>query len=168
MQKYLIALTLLISLFSCAEEIEEPYRLPKNPEQLLASDSTKTWKIARRFNDKTRMNMGYCFMRYRQEFSVEGKVSDNNNESNECGESLVATWKILTNSNQQSYLRLSSDQIPALFNQEKNFKDFKILKLTKDSLTLSFRHKQYGDTYRTITDYLVREDLDIGDRNFHW
>lgn len=39
--------------------------------------------------------------------------------------------------------------------------------LSNDSLTLSYTHKQFTKRLR-ITDYLVREDLPVEDRNFHW
>lgn len=71
-----IALAMLI--ISCSEK--EPYRLPENAESLLHGDSTKTWKIARRYNNDVRMNMGPCFMTYRQSFSEDHQVSDNNAE----------------------------------------------------------------------------------------
>ncbi|MFT5892943.1 MAG: hypothetical protein ACI9Y7_003058, partial [Dokdonia sp.] len=84
-----------------------------------------------------------------------------------CGPSLEATWEITTSEKGDTYLKLTSDQIPELLNQESNEKFFRILYLSKDSLTLSFVHKQFNKR-RRITDYLVREDLEIEDRDFHW
>lgn len=159
---------LCIILFaSCAKKKLKPYELPDNAIVLLTADSVKSWKIARRYNGKTRMNMGSCFLSYRQRFRESGIVSDNNADNKDCGPSLEATWEITTEENGYSYLKFTSDQLPELLNQNKNFKLFKILYLSKDSLTISFTHVQFSER-RTITDYLVRENLEVEDRDFHW
>lgn len=80
------------------------FRIPKNAVQLLTVDSIKSWKIARRYNGSTRMNMGDCFLGYRQRFRTSaalsvnssGLVQDNNGELRNCGPSLKATWEITT------------------------------------------------------------------------
>lgn len=157
----------ILILISCADTPSLPYELPENSITLLTSDSVKTWKIAKRYNGETRMNMGDCFLGYRQCFRESGLVKDNNGSLMNCGPSLNAQWKIITQDNGHSYLRIMGDQIPELLSQEEDFKFFKILHISKDSLTLSFTHRQYNKK-RTITDYLVRDDLEVDDRNFHW
>ena len=113
------------------------------------------------------MNMGPCFMSYRQSFSEDHKVSDNNAENDNCGPSLAGNWEFKKGAKGDPYIKISSPDIPELLNTDKDYKYFKILKLSADTLKLSFKHTQYGNTSRTITDILVREDLDIGDRYFH-
>jgi len=121
------------------------------------------------------MNMGDCFLGYRQRFATSaalnanssGLVEDNNGELRNCGPSLKAIWEITTSDQGDSYLKLTSDQIPELLGQESKEKFFKILYLNNDSLTLSYVHKQFAKRLR-ITDYLVREDLPVEDRDFHW
>ncbi len=162
-------------MISCKEVPSEPYAVPENAVYLLTADSVKTWKIARRYNGKTRMNMEGCFLGYRQRFRTSaalsinssGTVTDNNGELRNCGPSLEATWEITTSDKGDTYLKFTSDQIPELLGQESNEKFFKILHISKDSLTLSFVHKQFNKR-RRITDYLVREDLEVADRDFHW
>ena len=167
MKHYFTAILVLALLFaSCTQEIK-PYKLPTNALSLLHGDSSKTWKIARRYNDEVRMNMGPCFMDYRQTFQNNNMVSDNNGSNSNCGPSLRGGWELKKSSNGHPYIKISSEDISELLNTEKDYKNFKILKLNKDTLKISFRHKQYGNKYRTITDVLVREDLDIGDRYFH-
>ncbi|WP_165499073.1 lipocalin family protein [Gramella sp. KN1008] len=134
---------------------------------LIHGDSSKTWKIARRYNDDVRMNMGPCFLSYRQTFRADKTVADNNEERIDCGPSLKGIYEFRKDSKGYSYVKIKSPDIPSLMNIEKDYKYFKVLKLNKDTLTISFKHKQYGNNYRTITDVLVREDLDIGDRYFH-
>lgn len=156
---------MMIGMISCQED--QVYELPENAATLLTGDSTKTWKLARRFNNNVRMNMSPCFLNYRQSFSVDNIVEDNNGKNKNCGPSLVGIWDFKKGVKNEPYLRINSPQIPELLSTNKEYKDFKILKLTKDTLEVVFRYNQYGNTSRLITDILVREDLDIGDRNFH-
>jgi len=160
-----ILVTLILFLFSCNDN--ETYTLPENAEHLIYGESSKSWKIARRYNDDIRMNMGPCFMAYRQTFEQDKTVSDNNEKNRGCGASLYGTWQFKKDSQGQAYIKITSPDIPELLNTDKDYKYFKILKLTKDTLKLSFKHTQYGNKSRTITDLLVRENLDIGDRYFH-
>ena len=164
----MISFLLFLILFSgCGSEPVIPYEIPENAVSLLTADTSKTWKIARRYNGKARMNMEGCFMLYRQKFSISGIVTDNNAENTNCGPSLNADWEITKTEKGNYYLKLTSADIPDLLNQEEDYTFFKILRLTKDSLTVSFRHKQFGKE-RVITDYLVQEDIVVPDRNFHW
>ncbi len=162
----LITLSIVFCLTSCNED-HKPYELPENAHYLINGDSLKTWKIARRYNDDIRMNMGPCFMAYRQSFKADQTVFDNNKDNADCGPSLKAEWEFKQGPKGDPYIKLSSPDIPELMNTDKNYKYFKILKLTADTLKISFKHNQYGNESRTITDILVREDLDIGDRYFH-
>ena len=164
--RFLSILLILFAFLACTQP-HEPYALPENAQALLRGDSTKTWKIARRYNDDIRMNMGPCFMAYRQTFSSDNSVRDNNETTEDCGPSLKGNWNFKIGPEGEPYVKISSLDIPKILNTEKDYKYFKILKLTEDTLKLSFKHKQYGNTVREITDILVREDLDIGDRYFH-
>ena len=154
-------------MISCSDTKEIPYELPENAVSLLTADSIKSWKLARRYNGKTRMNMGDCFLGYRQRFRESGIVSDNNETLRDCGPSLTATWEITTSEKGYPYIKLTSDQIPELLGQESDEKFFKILYLSNDSLVLSYSHKQFNQK-RKITDYMVREGLEVTDRAFHW
>lgn len=162
----LIFISSIFLLSSCNEEAS-PYNLPENASNLIHGDSLKTWKIARRYNDDIRMNMNPCFLAYRQTFKTDQTVNDNNGENRDCGPSLSGEWQFKKGPKGNSYLKVSSPDLPKLLNTDKDYKYFKILKLTEDTLKVSFKHKQYGNKLRTITDVLVREDLNIGDRNFH-
>ncbi len=168
MKQYLIFLTLICvwTYSSCSIERKQPYLPPENIIDIIAGDSTKVWKIAKRYNGKTRMNMGDCFLGYRQIFSQTGEVYDNNELLNKCGPSLKGSYEILKDSLGYTHIRISSDQIPALMNIEETYKDFRIFYASKDSLHISFSHTQYG-TKRRISDYLVQEDVKVKDRNFH-
>jgi len=158
---------LLFLMMSCQSSTKEPYVLPDNARFLLTADSVKHWKLAKRYNGKTRMNMGDCFLKYRQHFRESGQVIDNNEENKGCGPSLKADWEFTSSDKGYWYLKFTSEQIPELLGQTEDYKLFKIHKLTQDSLMLSFTHKQFGER-RVITDYLVRHDLEVDDRNFHW
>ena len=162
---FLILIT-IFTLLACSDR-HTPYDLPENTQFLLHGDSTKTWKIARRYNDAVRMNMGPCFLAYRQTFNSDHSVQDSNDTNEDCGSSLKGKWNFKKGPNGDPYIKINSPDIPELMNFEKDYKYFKILKLTADTLKISFKHQQYGDTYRKITDVLVREDLDIGDGYFH-
>ncbi|MDT0647380.1 lipocalin family protein [Zunongwangia sp. F260] len=162
------SLIVLIFLFySCNKDSEEPYKLPENPVTLISSDSIKTWKIAERYNGKVRMNMGPCFMSYRQTFLRDSSFYDNNEKTKGCGETLKGKWHLHHNSKGDPYIKLVSPQISQLLNIPENYKFFKILYLSKDTLKLAFEHQQYGNKKRIITDLFVREDLDVGDRYYH-
>lgn len=163
MKRYLV----LIFLFIACNEAHEPYFLPDDAANLIHGDSLKTWKIARRYNDEVRMNMGPCFMAYRQTFKADKTFFDNNEKNRDCGPSLKGTWQFKKGPEGDSYVKISGPDLSNLLNTDKDYKYFKILKLTEDTLKLSFKHKQYGNKVRKITDILVRENLDIEDRYFH-
>ena len=159
---------LLLLLLGCSSAEEPPFVLPSSAKQLLAGDSTKVWKLAQRFNNRTRMNMGDCFLSYRQTFFSGGMVRDNNGEVKGCGETLEAKWTFVKSQQGYYYLRLESEEIPTLMNIEDDFKLFKVLDLTEESMTLQFQHAQFSDKTTTITDFLVPEDVNVEGRTFHW
>lgn len=166
MRKYLLIVGLLAA--SCAEPDKKPYILPKNAMSFLTNDSTKSWKLAKRFNNDTRMNMGKCFLSYRLTYKTDMTMNDNNGESKDCGESLQATWKFVEDKHNNPYVKVSSEQIPMLMNIQEDYKFFKIIHISEDKLTLQFRHKQFSNNTTTITDYYVPEHVFVEDRNFHW
>lgn len=169
MKKTIFIGLLAMSLFgiSACKEKHIPYILPSHALSLIHGDSAKTWKIARRYNDDVRMNMGPCFMRYRQTFNKNKSFVDNNEMNPDCGPSLKGDWQLINNSKGDHFIKLSSPEIPNVLHTEKDYIYFKILKVGRDTLEISFRHKQYGNKFRTIRDVLVRDNLDIGDRYFH-
>ena len=168
MKTYLQVLVLSVFLYSCAKSDTSPYQLPTDHIQLIAGDSMKIWKLAARFNNKTRMNMAGCFLNYQQTFSVNRTVKDNLEDFRDCGKSLIGTWKVVKDQNQNYYIKITSDRIPELLKIEENFKLFKVLHLSDDELRLQFRHKQFSEKITTITDILVPSDLPIEGRDFHW
>lgn len=163
---FFLSLLSTIILNACKESSPNTFELPPNATNLLAGDSVKTWKLAKRFNDGYRMNMGECFLSYRQSFKSDGTVKDNNEEQADCGESLVATWEIIEEKG-EFFIQLTSDQIPQLLNIEENFKRFKIIELQEESLKLTFTHKQFSNKIRLIEDHLVPEDVIVPNRDFH-
>ena len=165
---FLLILGIALIYCSCSSVQSEPYNLPYNARVLLSGDSVKTWKLAQRYNNRTRMNMGDCFLSYRQTFGFDGTVQDNSGENKDCGETLYGQWKFAKTGEGDYYLKIESDQLPELMNIEEDFKLFKILNLTDSMLTLQFQHKQFSNKTSTITDFLVPESVSVTDRNFHW
>lgn len=95
-------------------------------------------------------------------------MQDNAGETGECGETLFATWKLGKDKRGNSFLKLNSGQLPELMQIKEGYKFFKILQLSEDQLVLEYKHKQYGNKSRTITDFYVPEDVHVEDRDFHW
>lgn len=167
MEKYGWIIICILTLLSCKEEKKKPYSPPENIKELISGSTSKTWKLAKRYNGKTRMNMGDCFLGYLQTFTSVGTVRDNNSEQPNCGSSLEGKWSVLKDSLGYSYIRIESPQIPELMGVEQVYKDFRIFYASKDSLHLSFIHMQYG-TQRRISDYLVEASVVVPDRDFHF
>ncbi len=163
----LIVIALLVLCFSCQKEQQTRYEVPETINTLIAGDSAKVWKIAKRYNGKTRMNMGDCFLSYRQTFSKDGTVLDNNEENQDCGPSLKGNWSVVKDTLGYSHIRIESPQIVELFGAEQDYKDFRIFYASVDSLHISFLHTQFGER-RRISDYLVQEDITVADRDFHF
>ena len=156
-----------ILFISCLSNKKKVSKLPDNPIESLTGTSIKTWKLAKRYNNGTRMNMGDCFLSYRITYKANMTFADNNGEYNDCGPSMIGKWEIITDKKGYSYIKQTSDQIPILLNIDKNYKFFKILKLNKDTLQIQFRHKQFSSK-STFVDLLVRDDINVKDRDFHW
>ncbi|MEM8894802.1 MAG: hypothetical protein AAGC88_09505 [Bacteroidota bacterium] len=168
LKSILLLLAITVIGISCEEEEKPPYELPQNAKQLLAGDSSKTWKLARRFNNKTRMNMGDCFLTHRDTYLADGTMHNNSGDQRDCGETLNATWRFTKDKKGNSYIRWTSDQLPQLLNIDKNYKAFKILKMTEEEMVLQFSHKQFSDKTTIITDIWVPENASVKDREFHW
>ncbi|WP_299228666.1 lipocalin family protein [uncultured Psychroserpens sp.] len=166
--KYLIILLALASFLSCIDDKKPPFNLPQSPKTLIAGDSAKSWKLARRFNNKTRMNMGDCFLSYRVTYLTNGYMHDNNAEQENCGETLTADWIIYHSKDNYPYIKLKSEKLKKLMHLDKDYKFFKILDLNENLMVLEFRHKQFSSKESTIVDFLVPEDVSIDDREFHW
>ncbi len=161
-------LHIVVIFLACSSQEKEPYQLPEDARLLLAGEGEKTWKLARRLNNGTRMNMGDCFLRYRQTYTQSDSTYTNNGEFRDCGESLFASWKFVKDPKDNTYIKVTSAQLPALMNQEQDFKLFKVLALEKDLLVVQFYHEQFSDKVTSITDVLVPEGTEVADRDFHW
>jgi hypothetical protein len=160
-----LLLILSILVLSCGGP-SEPFQLPENAAVLISGDSVKTWKLAKRFNDGTRMNMGDCFMSYRVSYATDSRMWDNNKEHKDCGESLEASWKLITNED-ASFIKLEGETIARLLNIKDDFKYFKILALSENELVVQFKHQQFSSSSTIIVDHLVPEDVVVEDRAFH-
>lgn len=114
------------------------------------------------------MNMGYCFLLHRDTYWSDGSFQNNSEENPDCGESLLAQWSIVQDSIGNSYIKLKGAKIPDLMGIDKDYKFFKILNLTEETMVLEYKHRQFSDQWRTIKDYWVRGDIDIEGRDFHW
>lgn len=112
------------------------------------------------------MNMGDCFLKYRQIFKRNDSVFDTNSNNSGCGKSLKGVLEIRKDSQNFTYIKFRSRQILELLGTQESYKDFRIIYASKDSLHLSFIHKQYGQEHR-ISDYLVPINVQISDRDFH-
>lgn len=158
----------IILLLSCGKKEEHSFQLPENAEFLLASDSAKTWKLAGRFNNKTRMNMGDCFLSYRSTYRRDMRMQDNSGDERDCGQSLKAAWKFAKDLKGNYYIKLSSQQLRELMNSKNDFKLFKVLRLSQEQMTLQYRHQQFSNKFTTITDIYVPEGDRVEGRIFHW
>ncbi|WP_196809459.1 lipocalin family protein [Gillisia sp. JM1] len=165
MKKSLFIISLLM-IISCQDKEKQTFNLPENAAELIAGDSIKTWKLAKRFNNGHRMNMGDCFLSYRISYQRNSMMRDNNSDYFDCGKSLDASWKIVTNDN-GSFIKLESEEIPELLNTDKNYKYFKITALSENELVLQFKHTQYSNNSTIIIDYLVPENINVENRDFH-
>jgi len=159
---------LLISALSCPEPKKPPYQIPQNAKFLITGDSLKTWKLARRFNNQYRMNMGDCFLSHQQTYKSDMTMYDNSGDHKDCGDTMHAQWEITTDKEGHSYLKWISDQLPDLMNIKVDYKYFKILHISDEELSIQFKHKQYSNKTTTITDFFIPEHISVEDRDFHW
>lgn len=167
--KYLIILSFLGVFSSCNSNKENPiYELPAHAQSLLTNDSSKTWKLAKRINNGTRMNMGDCFLSHRDTYMSNSTMHNNAGENRDCGETLRAKWSFTKDKSGNYYIKWKSKQLPELLNTDKDSKYFKILTLTDSLMILQFYHAQFSNKKTQITDYYVPEGTVIPDRAFHW
>jgi hypothetical protein len=163
---------LLLILTACSSEKKEEaiYPLPANAAEMLAGKVSKTWKLAKRTNGDMRVNMGECTLAYRQTFSANGQLTDNNAQNADCGPSLEGSWKLSLDSKGQTYLAITSELIPELFKVKEGSKTkyFKIVSLSDSLLVFRFPHQLFSNETTIIEDTLIPEDAPDGDRNFHW
>lgn len=167
MKRALFLILAILSLFSCSKSKTLPYVLPQNSLELLSGKSGKTWKLAWRYNNNIRMNMRGCFLTYRVTYHPNKVIKDNNGDQEDCGTSLIGNWEITSNKTKDPFIKITSDQLPEIMHIEKNYKFFKILKLSKDTLVLKFKHKQFSSE-STFVDTFVPENTKVEDRDFHW
>lgn len=158
-----IIVLILVFLTSCTSD---KFQLPENAEALLTNNSSKTWKLAKRYNDGYRMNMGDCFLSYRVTYDINGVTTDNNSLNKDCGDSMEANWSFYTNDD-GSFIKIKGKKVKTLLNQENDYKFFKISTLSDTLLIISFKHKQFGNKERRIEDYLVPEHIEVKNRNYH-
>lgn len=163
-----IAFFFLSLTLACGEAEKNVYSLDENAKSYLTSDATKTWKLARRFNNDTRMNMGDCFLSHRETYGADMTMFNNSGQQKDCGETLNAEWKFVKDKDGNYYIRITSEQLPDLMNIEEDFKLFKVLSLSEAEMVLQFNHKQFSSKTTQITDIWVPEDLEIEGREFHW
>ncbi|WP_178988008.1 lipocalin family protein [Winogradskyella schleiferi] len=163
LQFYILLIIVAILMSSCDSE---KFNLPDNANTFLTKDSSKTWKLAKRYNDSYRMNMGDCFLSYRVTYNTDGTTTDNNGSNTDCGQSLNVNWSFYSNEN-GAYIKLKGDQIKTLMHIENDYKFLKIKDLSDTLMIVSFRHKQFGNKERIIEDYLVPEDFEVEGRNYH-
>ena len=152
--------------FSCTNKTESPFVIPTDAKRLIAGDSVKIWKLAKRLNNGYRMNMGDCFLSYRVSYFTDGIAKDNNGTQQDCGETFTSVW-VLVDNEKGSYIKLTSDQVPEFFNTKENYKYFRIIALSENEMVLRFQHQQFSNKKTIITDYLVPEALEIKNRDFH-
>lgn len=168
MKQYVLILISFILIMSCSSDKNPPFELPKNTAKIIAGDSAKTWKLARRFNNKTRMNMGDCFLSYRATYLTNGIMHDNNGEQENCGETLTANWTLFLSKDKYPYIKLKGEKLKELMHLDNDYKFFKILDLNDTLMILEFRHKQFSSKESTIVDIFVPENTSVEDRAFHW
>ena len=130
--KPLFFIFFLLFFFGCTDSGNQHkviYSLPDNGEQLLAGDESKAWKLAKRTNDNMRVNMDECTLGFRQTFNRKHKISDNNEQNYDCGQSIKGSWNLSQDSKGQAYFSITSDHIPKLFNVKEGSKTkyFKII-----------------------------------------
>ncbi len=163
--KPILYLSILLFTLRCSGK-SATFKLPENAKTLLAGETSKQWKLAKRYNKGYRMNMAGCFLSYIITYKADGTFSDNNGNFQGCGESLKGVWDIVTNE-KGHFLKVESPQIPDLMGIDEEFKMMKILKLEDLQMQLQFVHKQYTESGKMV-DYLVPIEVEVPDREFHY
>lgn len=166
----LIILTTFVWLNCGATKEETVFQLPENASELLAGKGSKTWKLAKRTNGKTRVNMGECTMAYRQTFDRNNKVTDNNKEREDCGPSIEGTWQFSYDEKKRPHVAITSEMIPKLFKTKtgSQTKHFQIVALTDSLFVYRFAHELFTNQTTVIEDVLIPENVIAEGRNFHW
>ena len=165
----ILMICLLIT--SCTADKEYVvYRLPANANYFLAGTAGKTWKLARRINNGTRVNMGECTLGYRQTYLTNHTVTDNNSDMYDCGESMNGTWRLAENAKGAAFVSITSDLVPKYFDvpDGTKTKNFQLIELSEGVLAYKFKHRLFSDKTTIVVDILVPEDSTVDDRNFHW
>ncbi|WP_298761969.1 hypothetical protein [uncultured Psychroserpens sp.] len=157
-----------LSTSSCTKEKKAPYIIPEHAITLIAGDSAKVWKLARRTNNNVRMNMGDCFLSYRATYKTDSIMHDNNGAFRDCGETLTTNWTLYQSDDGHPYIKLKGEQLKKLMHLDVDYKFFKILDLSETQMVLEFRHKQFSSKETTIIDVFVPDSVSIKDRDFHW
>ncbi len=168
MKHYFLLITITILFTSCGSDVKPPFVLPENTKQLIAGDSSKTWKLARRYNNKTRMNMGDCFLSYRATYFNTDILKDNNSDHEDCGASLSTNWSLYHDDDNYPYIKLKGGNLQELMHLDKDYKFFKIIELSDTLMILEFRHKQFSTKNTKIIDIYVPENVSVKNREFHW
>ncbi|UZO79641.1 lipocalin family protein [Aquimarina sp. ERC-38] len=163
----LLTLVACICFLSCNSEVKKPYLLPENAIELISGSKGKTWKIAKRLNNDIRMNMGDCFLSYRQTYFPNMTMQDNNGDYPDCGPTLKATWEMYQDKKGNSFIKLKSEQLPQLLNTKENYKYFQILEITDSTLQVTYQHKQFSNKTMWIKDFYVKENIKVPNRDFH-
>lgn len=112
--------------------------MPEDAVELLAGNGSKTWKLAKRTNNNTRVNMGECTLAYRQTFFINNTLKDNNDEGENCGKSLKGSWEFAKGGDGNTYLKITSNLIPEIFEVKKGSKSkfFQIIHLSDSFLSI--------------------------------
>ncbi len=161
----------VIVISACGSENEyKIYNLPDQAATFLSGETGKTWKLAKRVNNGTRVNMGECTIGYRQTFLPDFAVSDNNSEMYDCGESMNGTWELIENKKGAAFLTITSDLVPKYFKVPEGSKTkyFQLVELSPGVLVYKFKHELFSTKTSIVVDVLVPEDSVVDDRNFHW
>ena len=164
-----LLVVLLLGPMACSSPKTDEVFIPAgDPSELIAGAGEKTWKLARRYNGKTRMNMGDCFLSYRQTYRADGTMQDNAGDYADCGKTLKGSWNVTRDEKGHHYIQWQSPMLKELMHTDKDSKLFRIQYLDENEMVLYYRHQQFSDKARYITDIYVPEGLDVKGRDFHW
>ena len=163
--KLIVYLGIVFLSLGCSAK-NETFVLPQNAKELIAGESSKQWKLAKKYNKGYRMSMEGCFLSYVITYQADGTFSDNNGKHKGCGKSLQGTWDIVT-TDKGPFLKVESAQIPDLMGIDEDYKMMKILNLDDQGMQLQFVHKEYTESGKMV-DYLVPVEVEVSDRAFQY
>ena len=161
MKNYSILFLFVFILSACIETEEPPYPLPQNAVNMLSGDESKTWKLVKRFSNKTQIELDNCYKSYKQTFFSNRIMRDNKDSMQYCGETLTAEWKFSKDNRDYYYIQLTSEQIPRLMGIQENEKLFKIRYIDSNELVVEHPDNQFSSGLATITDIYVPEGSSI-------